>query len=159
MYNFALIVDIAYAYWNKESHAQNHTDLRNWPRWRDSARSQHRDHSKHKTFYASGSLTESVLLLPAPHIHSLGAGFGSQETEAVFLFVTVPGDRIQEWAHHHTVLSLTLWGALKQQRIWTTLHFFELKVPQQLCQLSRRQSKLSTSYKDAICSTEISSTF
>lgn len=101
----------------------------------------------------------SVLLLPAPHICTLGGGFGSQVIEVVLLFVTVPGDRIQEWVHNNTVLSL--WGRTSygKQRVWITLHFFELKVSQQFCQLSRRQTKLNTSYKDTICSTEISSTF
>lgn len=63
----AVIVDIAYAYWNKESHVKNHAYLCNWPRWKDSARTRHRDDSKPKTFFASGSLTDIVPCFPLPH--------------------------------------------------------------------------------------------
>lgn len=126
----ALIVDIVYDYWNKESLAENHAHLCNWPRWKDCICSWHRDDSKHKTFFIilcfwilNWILNWHSALLPPP-TQTTRVGFGSQETAAFFPFVTVPGDRIQEWVQHCTIPSLTVQGALNSrgaEQLFTSL--------------------------------------
>lgn len=105
----------------------------------------------------------SALLSPALQTHTLGSGFCSQETAVVFLFVTVPDDRIQEGGtvpHNFFPDSM---GSPEQQRVWTTPQFLELKVPTAVVASDQiiywRQPTLSTSSQDTVCSTEISTMF
>jgi len=133
----ALIMDIAYAYWNKDSHAQNHAHPCNRPQWKDSRCSLHTDDSKLKTFFASGSLTHIVpcFHLPVDTYPRRWFWLPRDSCDSSICYSS-------RWQNTRTGTTLhnscpDSMGSPEEQRVWTTLHFTEFKVPHQLWHLSR----------------------
>lgn len=82
-------------------------------------------------------ISDTVPCFPLPWRHILGVGLDCQRDSCSFSICcsTRWQDTSTGTTLHNSFPNST--GRPEQQRIWTTLHFLELKVPQQLWHLSR----------------------